>query len=140
MAIRPALVSTPVTRPPSVSTLKTSTPVSIVAPRLRAPSANANAVAAGSAKPESASHAAAPTSAVSQPGRISRTSAGVISFVTMPRRCWRATLRASAAAYWGPTSCTKPTPSKPQSPPTTSPKFRKTFRLSRAMRDSVSLV
>ena len=44
----------------------------------------------------------------------------------MPSRCWRSTFRAKAAACSGLTSWTKPIGRKPQSPPTTLVKSRKT--------------
>src|SRR5207237_130034 len=87
--------------------------VALGAPCRRAPSANAKAVADGSAKPEPGSQAAAPTSRVSRPGRIASRSAGATTRVSMPIARWRATLRRRASAWAGPTSCTNPTPSKP---------------------------
>src|SRR5207253_2299012 len=111
-----------------------------VPPRRRAASAKAKVVALGSANPESASHAAAPTSSTRQPGRRRASSSVLIASVRMPIALWTATLWASEASQPRPTIWKKPTGSKPQSPPTTAAKSRKIFRLSNARRDSVSLV
>jgi hypothetical protein len=68
----------------------------IVAPSRRAASAKEYAVAFGSAKPESGSWAAAPTSSTRQPGTGAHL--GRTCRVLIPIACCRATLRASAAS------------------------------------------
>ncbi len=117
-----------------------SQPVSIVTPCLRAASAKANVVALGSAKPEPGSYAAAPMSSTFMSGEMRRSSSFETRRVSIPMRCCMATLAAMAWACSGPTTSTKPAASKPQSPPTTLAKSRKTLRLSQARRDSASLV
>src|SRR5439155_14124718 len=92
-ATRPSRVSTPTTRPRSTTTLVTSRAVSILAPPRIAAAANAKAVAFGSAKPDSGSHAAPPTSSVLAPGSRRGRSSGETSSVLIPMRCCIATLR-----------------------------------------------